>query len=46
MDRLDHPADQAAVTHCARVFYRLYGNVFRDLPMPETARDTPEGIAA
>ena len=34
MDRLDDPDDQAAVIHAARMFYRLYGNVFRALPMP------------
>lgn len=31
MDRLDDPADQAAVVHAARMFYRLYGDVFRTL---------------
>jgi pyrroloquinoline quinone (PQQ) biosynthesis protein C len=35
MDRLDDAEDQAAVIHAAKMFYRLYGNVFRDLPMPE-----------
>ncbi|HKJ77170.1 MAG TPA: iron-containing redox enzyme family protein [Gammaproteobacteria bacterium] len=34
MDRLEEPADQAAVTHCARMMYRLYGDVFRSLPHP------------
>lgn len=29
--RLDHAEDQAAVTQCARVMFRLYGDVFRDL---------------
>jgi len=36
MDRLDDPDDQGAVIHAARMFYRLYGNVFRALPMPST----------
>lgn len=31
MDRLEDPADQAAVIHAARRFYRLYGEVFADL---------------
>ena len=31
MNRLDDPADQAAVTHAARVFYKLYGDIFREL---------------
>ncbi len=33
MDRLDDADDQAAVVHCARMFYRLYGDIFRSLPM-------------
>jgi pyrroloquinoline quinone (PQQ) biosynthesis protein C len=35
MDRLDDPRDHAAIVHAARAFYRLYGDVFRDLPMPQ-----------
>lgn len=31
MDRLDDPADQQAVTHAARRFYVLYGDIFRTL---------------
>lgn len=34
MDRIDDPADQAAIVHAARAFFRLYGDVFRSLPMP------------
>ncbi len=30
-DRLDDPADREAVTHCAKVFYRLYDDIFRAL---------------
>jgi hypothetical protein len=26
-----NPDDQAAVVHAARVFYRLYGDIFREL---------------
>ena len=33
INQLDQPADQAAVIHCARMFYRLYGDIFRSLPM-------------
>ena len=33
MNRLDDEADQGAVVHCANVFYRLYGDVFRSLPL-------------
>ena len=32
MNRLDDPADQQAVIHCARMIYRLYGDIFRSLP--------------
>jgi hypothetical protein len=45
MDRLKEPADKSAVVHCARAFYRLYGNVFRDLPLPEPVR-AAQGAAA
>ena len=41
MDRLEQAEDRAAVLHCARRFYRLYGDVFRSLPAPD---DTPESI--
>ena len=33
MNRLEDPADQAAVVHTARVVYRLYGDMFRSLPL-------------
>ena len=29
------PEDQAEVLHCARVFYQLYGDIFRNLPLPD-----------
>ncbi|MCG2634808.1 MAG: iron-containing redox enzyme family protein [Gammaproteobacteria bacterium] len=32
MDQLDNPVDQAAVSHCAGVFYRLYRGIFEALP--------------
>lgn len=38
MDRLDDPFDQSAVIHAARVFYRLYADVFaslREAPVAE-----------
>ncbi len=37
MDRIDAPHDQAAIVHAARVFFRLYGDVFRSLPLPQGA---------
>ena len=33
MNRLDEDDDRAAVVHTARVVYRLYGDIFRDLPL-------------
>ncbi len=37
MDRIESPADQADIVHAARAFYRLYGDVFRSLPLPVPA---------
>jgi hypothetical protein len=42
MDLLDDPADQQAVIHAARMFYRLYGEVFRSLPLPVANRSLAE----
>lgn len=33
MDRLGSEQDRRAVIHCAKMFYRLYGDVFRALPL-------------
>lgn len=48
VDRLDDPDDRDAVVHGARIFYRLYGDVFRDLPLPAPAGATAEraGVSA
>lgn len=35
MDRIEDAADQAAIVHAARAFFRLYGDVFRGLPLPQ-----------
>ena len=32
MNRVDRPEDREAVVHCARMIYRLYGDIFRSLP--------------
>lgn len=32
MNQLNDEADQAAVVHCARMVYQLYGDIFRSLP--------------
>lgn len=34
MNALDDARDQADVVHAANMFYRLYGDVFRSLPLP------------
>lgn len=31
MNRIDDPGEQARIIHCARMFYRLYGDIFRNL---------------
>ncbi|MDX8403552.1 MAG: iron-containing redox enzyme family protein [Mariprofundaceae bacterium] len=33
MNRLEDADDKAAVAHCARIFYKLYGDIFRSLPL-------------
>jgi pyrroloquinoline quinone (PQQ) biosynthesis protein C len=33
VNRLDDPRERDEVVHCARVVYRLYGDVFRGLPL-------------
>ncbi|MCZ2496137.1 biliverdin-producing heme oxygenase [Xylophilus sp. Kf1] len=38
MDSIQDVHDQAAIVHAARVFFRLYGDVFRGLPMPEVTQ--------
>ena len=34
MNRIDDAQDQSAIVHAARAFFRLYGDVFRSLPLP------------
>jgi len=43
MDLIGDPQDQAAIVHAARAFYRLYGDVFRGLPLPQ-ARLKPQAV--
>lgn len=45
MDQITDPQDQTDIVHCARVFFRLYGDVFRDLPLPGVHTE-PKGVAA
>jgi len=35
MNQVEDPQDQADIIHAARAFYRLYGDVFRSLPLPQ-----------
>ena len=37
MNRVDDLVDQQAIVHAARAFFRLYGDVFRSLPLPEVS---------
>jgi pyrroloquinoline quinone (PQQ) biosynthesis protein C len=37
MDRIHDVQDQDDIVHAARAFYRLYGDVFRSLPLPRPA---------
>jgi pyrroloquinoline quinone (PQQ) biosynthesis protein C len=46
MDRLDDATDHRAVLHAARMFYRLYGDVFRTLPHALGGRDAASRVAA
>lgn len=39
MNRLDDPHDQAAVIHTAKVVYRLYGDLFHQLPVHTQGAD-------
>lgn len=48
MDRIEDPQDQADIVHGAKAFFRLYGDVFRGLPLPQTTAAQParEAVAA
>jgi len=37
VNRLESAADREAVLHCAKVFFRLYGDVIRTIPLGEPA---------
>jgi hypothetical protein len=37
VDKLGDAGDRAAVLHAARMFYKLYGDVFRALPRADVA---------
>jgi pyrroloquinoline quinone (PQQ) biosynthesis protein C len=46
VDRLVDDADRAAVVHAARLFYRLYGDVFRALPRADAVVSADTRAAA
>lgn len=46
MDAVTDPLDQEAIIHAARAFYRLYGDVFRSLPLPSAHGATTPASAA
>ena len=39
------PEDQAEVVRCAKIFFRLYGDIFRSLPSYDEAKCTEEAAA-
>ena len=43
---IEEQADRAAVVHGARMFYRLYGDVFRSLPLPAPHAAAADQVAA
>jgi long-chain acyl-CoA synthetase len=46
IDWIDDSSDRAAVVHAARMFYRLYGDVFRALPRADDIASTDTRVAA
>jgi len=40
MNKVDSERDRRDIIHSANIFYRLYGNVFRELPLPEVIEST------
>jgi hypothetical protein len=46
IDRIDEPADRAALLRAARMFYRLYGDVLRALPRADAAVASDARVAA
>jgi hypothetical protein len=45
VNRLDDEGDRSAVLHAARAFFRLYGDVFRQLPRALPARGEIREVA-
>ena len=45
MDQITDPQDKADIVHAARVFFRLYGDVFRGLPLPQARPVAARAVA-
>lgn len=43
MNRISDDKDKDDIVHCAKVFYQLYGNVFRDLPLTYNDKEPKYG---
>ena len=39
MNRIEYPEDREAITHCSRMFYCLYGDIFRAIAYNPTMRN-------
>lgn len=46
MEQMQDPQDQADIIHAAKAFYRLYGDVFRGLPLPQDEAATASSASA
>ncbi|MDO9436767.1 TenA family transcriptional regulator [Hydrogenophaga sp.] len=42
MEQITDPKDQADIVHAAQAFFRLYGDVFRGLPLPQAPHPHPQ----
>jgi pyrroloquinoline quinone (PQQ) biosynthesis protein C len=45
VNRLEEPGDREAVVHAAKVFFKLYGDIFRSLPRAGGASDVVREVA-
>lgn len=41
MNRLEEDDDRQAVVHAAKMFYKLYGDIFSSLPLVAAEEDKP-----
>jgi len=45
MNKIDDEEQQRCIIHCAQVFYRLYGDIFRSIGSPTNVTDNSTNIA-